>query len=417
MNKKTIENIDVRGKRVIARVDYNVPIEGDKITDDARIVKTLPTVKYLIKQKAKIILMAHLGRPKGKKDPKYTLKPVADHLAKLLGQPVKFVPDCIGEIAQRETANLKEGEVVLLENLRFYAEEEKNDDNFSKQLASLGEVYVNDAFGAAHRAHSSTAGIAKYLPAVAGYLLAKEIEYFDKALQNPEKPFLAILGGAKVVDKIKVIENLMTKVDSLLIGGAMAYTFLKAQGHTIGKSLFDAEGFDVAKSLLEKAKQMKIQMLFPVDHVISDKVEAGAPTQLCGIDIPEADLKVEFSKSGGPGGQNVNKREMAVRVVHIPTGITVHVDTERNQAQNRARAVEILKGKLYLHEEARREAEETGLKVSKTTEAEWGSQIRSYVLHPYKMVKDHRTEVETHDTDAVLLRGELDEFIEAEQNL
>ena len=272
MNKKTIENIDVRGKRVIARVDYNVPIEGDKITDDARIVKTLPTVKYLIKQKAKIILMAHLGRPKGKKDPKYTLKPVADHLAKLLGQPVKFVPDCIGEIAQRETANLKEGEVVLLENLRFYAEEEKNDDNFSKQLASLGEVYVNDAFGAAHRAHSSTAGIAKYLPAVAGYLLAKEIEYFDKALQNPEKPFLAILGGAKVVDKIKVIENLMTKVDSLLIGGAMAYTFLKAQGHTIGKSLFDAEGFDVAKSLLEKAKQMKIQMLFPVDHVISDKV-------------------------------------------------------------------------------------------------------------------------------------------------
>ncbi|OGW79525.1 MAG: phosphoglycerate kinase [Omnitrophica bacterium RIFCSPLOWO2_12_FULL_44_17] len=320
MNKKTIENIDVRGKRVIARVDYNVPIEGDKITDDARIVKTLPTVKYLIKQKAKIILMAHLGRPKGKKDPKYTLKPVADHLAKLLGQPVKFVPDCIGEIAQRETANLKEGEVVLLENLRFYAEEEKNDDNFSKQLASLGEVYVNDAFGAAHRAHSSTAGIAKYLPAVAGYLLAKEIEYFDKALQNPEKPFLAILGGAKVVDKIKVIENLMTKVDSLLIGGAMAYTFLKAQGHTIGKSLFDAEGFDVAKSLLEKAKQMKIQMLFPVDHVISDKVEAGAPTQLCGIDIPEGKLGVDIGPKTVDQFTNVLKNAKTV-IWNGPLGV------------------------------------------------------------------------------------------------
>src|SRR3989338_1878188 len=320
MNKKTIENIDVRGKRVIARVDYNVPIEGDKITDDARIVKTLPTVKYLIKQKAKIILMAHLGRPKGKKDPKYTLKPVADHLAKLLGQPVKFVPDCIGEIAQRETANLKEGEVVLLENLRFYAEEEKNDDNFLKQLASLGEVYVNDAFGAAHRAHSSTAGIAKYLPAVAGYLLAKEIEYFDKALQNPEKPFLAILGGAKVVDKIKVIENLMTKVDSLLIGGAMAYTFLKAQGHTIGKSLFDAEGFDVAKSLLEKAKQMKIQMLFPVDHVIYDKVEAGAPTQLCGIDIPEGKLGVDIGPKTVDQFTNVLKNAKTV-IWNGPLGV------------------------------------------------------------------------------------------------
>ena len=320
MNKKTIENIDVRGKRVIARVDYNVPIEGDKITDDARIVKTLPTVKYLIKQKAKIILMAHLGRPKGKKDPKYTLKPVADHLAKLLGQPVKFVPDCLGEIAQREIANLKEGEVALLENLRFYAEEEKNDDNFSKQLASLGEVYVNDAFGAAHRAHSSTAGIAKYLPAVAGYLLAKEIEYFDKALQNPEKPFLAILGGAKVVDKIKVIENLMTKVDSLLIGGAMAYTFLKAQGHTIGKSLFDAEGFDVAKSLLEKAKQMKIQMLFPVDHVISDKVEEGAPTQLCGIDIPEGKLGVDIGPKTVDQFTNVLKNAKTV-IWNGPLGV------------------------------------------------------------------------------------------------
>src|SRR3989338_6369549 len=287
MNKKTIENIDVRGKRVIARVDYNVPIEGDKITDDASIVKTLPTVKYLIKQKAKIILMAHLGRPKGKKDPKYTLKPVADHLAKLLGQPVKFVPDCIGEIAQRETANLKEWEVVLLENLRFYAEEEKNDDNFSKQLASLGEVYVNDAFGAAHRAHSSTAGIAKYLPAVAGYLLAKEIEYFDKALQNPEKPFLAILGGAKVVDKIKVIENLMTKVDSLLIGGAMAYTFLKAQGLPIGNSKFDAEGFEVAKMLLNQAKNSGKQLLFPEDHVVADRIDETAQVKNSGLDIPE----------------------------------------------------------------------------------------------------------------------------------
>lgn len=294
MNKKTIKDIDVKGKRVVVRVDYNVPIENGKITDDARIVKTLPTLKYLIDHKAKLILMAHLGRPKGKKNLEFTLKPVAEHLSKVLGKKVLFVPDCIGEVAQKETAALKDGDVALLENLRFYAEEEKNDDNFSKQLASLGEIYVNDAFGAAHRAHASTAGIAKYLPAVAGFLLAKEIEYFDKALENPERPFVAILGGAKVVDKIKVIENLMKKVDTLLIGGAMAYTFLKAQGHQIGKSKFDEAGFDIAKNLLEKFKQSKLKVLFPEDHVISDQVSESAQAKTCAIDIPEGMLGLDI---------------------------------------------------------------------------------------------------------------------------
>lgn len=294
MNKKTIKDIDVKGKRVIVRVDYNVPIENGKITDDARIVKTLPTLKYLIDHGAKLILMAHLGRPKGKKNFEFTLKPVAEHLSKVLGKNVVFVPDCIGEIAQKETAKLKNGDVALLENLRFYAEEEKNDDNFAKQLASLGEIYVNDAFGAAHRAHASTAGIAKYLPAVAGLLLAKEIEYFDKALENPVRPFVAILGGAKVVDKIKVIENLMKKVDTLLIGGAMAYTFLKAQGHQIGSSKFDQEGLEIAKNLLEKFKQSKLQVVFPEDHVIADQVNESAQAKTCGIDIPEGMLGLDI---------------------------------------------------------------------------------------------------------------------------
>ncbi len=294
MNKKTIKDIEFNGKRAVVRVDYNVPIENGTITDDARIVKTLPTLKYLMEHGAKLILMAHLGRPKGKKNPDYTLKPVAEHLSRLIGKPVLFVPDCVGEIAQKATSTLKNGDVALLENLRFYAEEEKNDDGFAKQLASLGDIYVNDAFGAAHRAHASTAGIAKYLPAVAGFLLAKEIEYFDKALENPERPFVAILGGAKVIDKIKVIENLMKKVDALLIGGAMAYTFLKAQGHPIGNSKFDSEGFDIAKNLLGKFIQGNLQVIFPDDHVISDKFDKEAKAEICAIDIPDGMLGLDI---------------------------------------------------------------------------------------------------------------------------
>lgn len=295
MNKKSVKDIDVSGKRVIVRVDFNVPLANDNsVSDDTRIIKTIPTIQYLIDKGAKIILMSHLGRPKGKKDPKYSLKPVAERLSELLKKPVRFAPDCIGAIAEKETALLKNGEVTLLENLRYYAEEEKNDPGFAKSLASLAEIYVNDAFGAAHRAHASTEGITKFLPAVAGLLLAKEIEYFDRALEKPDRPFVAILGGAKVVDKIKVIENLMTKVDYLLIGGAMAYTFLKAQGHTIGNSKFDSEGFEIAKQLLEKSKNSKVQIVFPEDHIVAQQVADNATTQVSAIDIADGWLGVDI---------------------------------------------------------------------------------------------------------------------------
>src|SRR3989338_3831386 len=295
MNCRTLKDIEMRGKRVIVRVDFNVPLDSkSKITDETRILKTLPTIQYLVKQKARVILMSHLGRPKGKQDSELSLKPVADRLSKLLKQPVKFIPDCIGEKVKTLITSLKDGEVALLENLRFYREEEKNDPGFSKSLASLAEIYVNDAFGAAHRAHASTAGIAQFLPSAAGLLLAKEIEYFDRVLGNPERPFVAILGGAKVVDKIKVIENLMAKVYYLLICGAMAYTFLKARGHKIGSSKFDFEGFETAKQVLEKAKQTKVQFLLPVDHLIAETVTENAKVDTAEIDIPEGWIGVDI---------------------------------------------------------------------------------------------------------------------------
>jgi 3-phosphoglycerate kinase len=288
MNKKTIRDIAIQGKRVIMRVDYNVPQdETGSITDDARIVKSLDTVRYCIAQGAKTILMSHLGRPKGKPESKYSLKPVADHLSQLLGQKVELLPDCVGpEIACRVNA-MKAGEVVLLENLRFHAEEEKNDPAFSKQLAGLGDVYCNDAFGTAHRAHASTAGIAAFLPAVAGFLLAKEIEYFDKAITNPDRPFLTILGGAKVSDKIKLIGNLLNKADTILIGGAMAYTFYKVMGIKIGNSKFDPDGEQVAKDVLEKSKAKRVPIVFPVDRVIAQKLEKGVETKIVNGDIPD----------------------------------------------------------------------------------------------------------------------------------
>jgi len=295
MSCQTIKDIDVRGKRVIVRVDFNVPMdEKGHVTDETRIVKTLPTIQYLIDKGARVILMSHLGRPNGKKDPQFSLKPISERLSKLLKRPVKFVSDCIGATAKNGTATLKNGEVVLLENLRFYAEEEKNDPAFSKSLASLAEIYVDDAFGAAHRAHASTTGIVQYLPSAAGLLLAKEIEYFDRVLQNPKRPFVAILGGAKVVDKIKVLENLMTKVDYLLIGGAMAYTFLKARGHKIGSSKFDFEGFELSKQILEKAKQSKIQFILPLDHIVADTVTENAKVDISEIDIPEGWIGVDI---------------------------------------------------------------------------------------------------------------------------
>lgn len=270
MNKKTIEDIEVKGKRVLVRVDFNVPQdETGKITDDRRIRAALPTIQYLMKQGAKTILISHLGRPKGKPEDKekFTLKPVAERLSELLGKPVPLAPDCVGPEVEKMVQAMKDGDVLLLENVRFHPEEEKNDPEFAKQLASLAEVYVNDAFGTAHRAHASTEGVTKYLPGVAGYLMQKEIEYLGGALANPKRPFIAVLGGAKVKDKIPVIENLVSKVDRLIIGGGMAYTFLKAQGKQIGHSLLDADSLDFCREMLAKAGD---KILLPVDVVVAD---------------------------------------------------------------------------------------------------------------------------------------------------
>ena len=270
-NKKTIEDIPVTGKRVLVRCDFNVPLDGDKITDETRIIGALPTIKYLIKNNAKVILCSHLGRPKGEFNMKYSLKPVAKRLSELLGQDVVMAEDVIGDSAKAAVAAMKDGDVVLLENVRFHKEEEKNDPAFAKELASLADIYVNDAFGTAHRAHASTAGVADYLPAVCGYLIKKEIEFMGGALENPARPFVAILGGAKVSDKIGVIENLIDKVDALIIGGGMAYTFLKAKGYKIGDSICEDDKLDLAKDLMKKAKEKGVNFLLPVGSIVADK--------------------------------------------------------------------------------------------------------------------------------------------------
>jgi len=270
MNKKNIESIAVNGKKVLVRCDFNVPLDADKnITDETRILGALPTIKYLVENGARVILCSHLGRPKGEVNPKYSLAPVAKRLSEHLGKEVKMAEDVIGESAKALVAAMADGDVVLLENVRYHKEEEKNDAAFSKELASLAEIFVNDAFGTAHRAHASTAGVADYLPAVCGYLIQKELDVMGKALSNPERPFVAILGGAKVSDKIAVIENLIGKVDKLIIGGGMAYTFLKAKGYEIGKSLFDAEKLDLAKDLLAKAAANGVELLLPVDTMVA----------------------------------------------------------------------------------------------------------------------------------------------------
>jgi phosphoglycerate kinase len=276
MAKKTIHDIEPAGKRVLVRVDFNVPIVDGKITDKTRLVASLPTIKYLLDKGAKVIMCSHLGRPDGKPTPKYSLAPVAEAFAELLGQPVAFAADCVGPEAEAAVAKLQPGQALLLENLRFHAEEEKNDAAFSKQLASLAELYVNDAFGTAHRAHASTAGVTAFLPGVAGFLLSKEIEVLGGALDDPKRPFVAILGGAKIVDKIPVIENLLTKVDVLLIGGGMAYTFLAAQGCEVGKSLLDKERIPLAKELLERAQKNNVKLELPVDIVVTPELKAEA---------------------------------------------------------------------------------------------------------------------------------------------
>lgn len=269
-NKMSVSDIDVSSKRVLVRCDFNVPLDGDIIKDETRIKGALPTIKYLLESNAKVILCSHLGRPKGEFNEKYSLKPVAKRLSQLLNKDVVMAEDIIGESAKKAVSAMKDGDIVLLENVRFHKEEEKNDAGFSKQLASLAEIYVNDAFGTAHRAHASTAGVADYLPAVCGFLIQKEIEIMGAALENPERPFVTILGGAKVSDKIGVIENLIEKVDTLIIGGGMAYTFLKAKGYKIGNSICEDDKIDLAKGLLKKAKEKGVKLMLPVGSIVAD---------------------------------------------------------------------------------------------------------------------------------------------------
>jgi phosphoglycerate kinase len=291
MPKLSIRDLDLKGKRVFMRVDFNVPLApgGQEITSDKRIRAALPTIRYALEQGAALVLASHLGRPKGKPNPEMSLKPVAQRLSELLGMPVAMAPDCIGEEVEKMLP--KPGEILLLENLRFHPEEEKNDPEFSRKLARLGDVYVNDAFGTAHRAHASTVGIIDYLkPAAAGLLMEKELEYLEKCTQNPERPCVGILGGAKVSDKIEVIENLLKFADRLLIGGAMAYTFLKSQGKPVGKSLVEDDKLDLAKGLLEKAGD---RILLPVDHVVVEVLEENAPSEVV-AEIPEGKMGVDI---------------------------------------------------------------------------------------------------------------------------
>ncbi len=266
LNKKSVEDIDVKGKKVLVRCDFNVKMENGVITSDKRIVASLPTINYLLEKGAKLILCSHLGRPKGEFKPEFSLAPVAVRLGELLGKEVKMAKDVVGESAQALAADLQEGEVLLLENVRFHAEETKNDAAFSKALASLAEIYVNDAFGSAHRAHSSTTGVADYLPAVGGYLIRKELEYIGGALENPKRPLVAILGGAKVSDKIGVITNLLNTVDTLIVGGGMAYTFFAALGYSVGTSLCETDKIDMAKEMMETAKAKGVKFLIPIDN-------------------------------------------------------------------------------------------------------------------------------------------------------
>ena len=296
MNKLSIRDLELRGKRVFIRVDFNVPMAGDKVEDDTRIRETLPTIRYAIDQGARLVLASHLGRPKGKVDPKYTLVPVAERLRELLGKPVVFAADCVGVDAESKSKALRDGEVLLLENVRFHPQEEANDSEFSRQLAELCDgLFVCDAFGSSHRAHASVVGITKFVrQAAAGLLMEKELTYLGKAVSNPDHPFVAILGGAKVSDKIEVVQNLMKLADTLLIGGAMAYTFLKSQGLPIGKSLVENDKLDLARELLEDARRRNFRFVLPVDHVVAESpnsAETGitdiakTPENLMGLDI------------------------------------------------------------------------------------------------------------------------------------
>lgn len=289
MNKKSIRDIEVEGKRVLVRVDFNVPLDKTgKVSDDTRIRAALPTIRHLVEKGARVILASHLGRPKGTFDDRYSLKPVAHRLQDLLGQNVTLVEEAVGDLPRKAISQMQDGEIVMLENVRFYSEEEKNDDRFARSLADLAEIFVNDAFGAAHRAHASTEGVARVIPGVAGFLMEKEIEFLGKALSNPDHPFVAIIGGAKVSDKIGVIGNLLGKVDTLIIGGGMANTFLRAKGLDLGKSLLEGDKVDLALELLNKATDAGVKILLPVDLVISRAADPEAERKVVPVDsVPE----------------------------------------------------------------------------------------------------------------------------------
>ena len=291
MNKLMVDDIELKGKRVLVRVDFNVPLDENlNITDDIRITSALPTIKKIMAEGGKVILMSHLGRPKGTPNPKYSLKPVAIRLSELLGVEVRFAPDCIGNTVKEIVNSLKDGEVVLLENLRYHAEEEKNDPAFAKQLAELGDVYVNDAFGSAHRAHASTEGVTKFIPiCVSGYLMKKELDYLGTAIADPKRPFTAILGGAKISGKIDVINNLSTKVDNLIIGGGMAYTFYKAMGYEVGSSLLEVDKVELAKQILEDMPKTGVNFMLPCDVVVAPEFNNDSPSTVVGIDGIPAD--------------------------------------------------------------------------------------------------------------------------------
>ena len=308
-NKKTIEDLEIQGKKVLVRCDFNVPMdEGKNITDDIRIRSALPTIEHILDNGGSVILMSHLGRPKGEPKPEYSLKPVAKRISELIGKEVKFADDdfIIGDITKNLAKELKQGEILLLQNTRYRKEEEENDKDFSKELASLGDLYVNDAFGAAHRAHSSTVGIAAFLPSAMGYLMEKEVNFLGKMLTNPERPFVAILGGAKVSDKIGVIENLIDKVDALIIGGGMGYTFLKAEGYEVGKSLLEEDKIDLAIDLIKKAKERNVEFLLPIDTVVAEKLALDIeyktvnnndiPENMMGLDIGEKTIELFIKK-------------------------------------------------------------------------------------------------------------------------
>lgn len=322
MNKQSVKDIPVRGKRILVRVDFNVPMDDTRnITDDTRIRAALPTIQYLMGEGAKVILVSHFGRPKGQINSKYSLAPVATRLGELLGQPVPIAPDCVGPEVEKEVSQLQEGQVLLLENIRFHAEEEKNDPEFAKALAGLADIFVNDAFGTAHRAHASTEGVAHHISAVAGFLMQKEVEVMGKALQEPACPFIAIIGGAKVSDKIGVIENLLNKVNVLIIGGGMANTFLKALGIHVGKSLVEEDKVPLAKELIAKARERKVELLLPQDAIVAKEFKADAPFRTISIkEIAEDEMALDI----GPESAEVFSRyiETAQTVVwNGPMGV------------------------------------------------------------------------------------------------